>query len=1061
MSQPDDLDGPIRPPELDEQDLGAAGEGAPPVVAVVVTRNPGRFFEPTLAALADQDYPELSVLVVDADSTEDPTTRVAAVLPGAFVHRAPGAHPGFAAAANEALELVAGATFFVACHDDVVLAPDAVRLMVEEAYRSNAAIVGPKLVSASDPDVLLEVGRSIDRLGGSHTGIEPGELDQEQHDAVRDVFYVSSAAMLVRTDLLETLGGFDPETFPGSEDLDLCWRARLVGARVVVAPDARGAHVEAANDRQPGDAPTIRDVARNRVRVVLTNYSRSSLLRVVPAAVALAIVEAIVFVATPRRRQATAVLGAWRYQLMHPGRRRAARRRAQSDRTVPDGELRELQVGAGARVGSFLTQHHADERIESLEDRVRDSFESLIDTLTHPASFALAAFVLVVAFGSRDYFSSGVPGIGSFVAWPGVHALASAFGSPWRYTGLGSTAAAPPALVIMAGLGTVLVGSVGLALALLVALAIPVGAVGAMRLARQAGSDRSGAVVAAIAYGISPVARNDLATGRLGPLVLYALLPYLVLLLARAGRFDPDAPAGRRRLLGLAILTAVATAWYPPAALIIFAGAVAFLLAAPLVGGGAAALRALGAAAVGAVGAGVLLVPWPVNVANGLRDPGAFGFSFYPHLSLEQLLRFQTGPAGAGIATYGLLAAAALALVLTSGTRLAWAARAWMLVLVAWAAVEIPSRLAPGVAVPAPEAILSLGALGLALAAGLAVASRPQRHFGWRGLCALVAMAGIIVAGLGFAADSLDGRWNAPSNSWPAELAFTRDLQFQGQFRVLWVGDPTVLPLDPVRVDNGVSYTLTRNGPGDGRELLRAPLPHPRDPVADAVAAAISGRTSRLGRILAPMGVRYVVLVHTNGPGGVAGRPVPALDAALRNQLDLGRLGSDPGVELYQNQAWYPGLAIVRGRLANVPVTPADPARTAANVDLSAARPLGRRPAGPGTVLWFEAFDAGWQAHAGGHSLPHRPAFATTNQFRLATHAAVSISHTGQAQRDLLIGIELILWIVALLWWARGRSRSSREATAEARAAARRARAERRRGFPDDVGSDLEFWEQV
>ena len=84
------------------------------------------------------------------------------------------------------------------------------------------------------------MGRSIDRLGGSHTGIEPGELDQEQHDAVRDVFYVSSAAMLVRTDLFEALGGFDADTFPGSEDLDLCWRARLAGARVVVAPDARG-----------------------------------------------------------------------------------------------------------------------------------------------------------------------------------------------------------------------------------------------------------------------------------------------------------------------------------------------------------------------------------------------------------------------------------------------------------------------------------------------------------------------------------------------------------------------------------------------------------------------------------------------------------------------------------------------------------------------------------------------------------------------------------------------------------------------------------------------------
>jgi GT2 family glycosyltransferase len=192
-----------------------AGGPAPPVVAVVVTRNPGPFLEEALVALGQQDYPTLTVLVVDAGSELDLTARVAAALPNAFVRRL-GGDPGFAGAANEALAAVEGAAFFLVCHDDVVLDPTAVRILVEEAYRSNAAIVGPKLVRADEPDVLLEVGRAIDRLGGSHTGIEPGEVDQEQHDAVRDVFYVASAAMLVRVDLFHELDGFDPESFPGS-----------------------------------------------------------------------------------------------------------------------------------------------------------------------------------------------------------------------------------------------------------------------------------------------------------------------------------------------------------------------------------------------------------------------------------------------------------------------------------------------------------------------------------------------------------------------------------------------------------------------------------------------------------------------------------------------------------------------------------------------------------------------------------------------------------------------------------------------------------------------------
>ena len=122
---------------------------------------------------------------------------------------------------------------------DVVCEPDSIRLLVEEAYRSNAAIVGPKIVDHEHPEHLREVGWSIDRFGVPHSDIETDELDQEQHDAVRDVFFVGDACMLVRADLFGALGGFDVACDPGAHELDLCWRARLVGARVLVAPDAR------------------------------------------------------------------------------------------------------------------------------------------------------------------------------------------------------------------------------------------------------------------------------------------------------------------------------------------------------------------------------------------------------------------------------------------------------------------------------------------------------------------------------------------------------------------------------------------------------------------------------------------------------------------------------------------------------------------------------------------------------------------------------------------------------------------------------------------------------
>src|SRR5207344_463037 len=130
-----DEGGPLDPeisPDVDDTPEEPSGEieVAPPVVAVVVTSGTGEWLAPALESLAGQDYPALSVLVLDNAASDDPTARIAAELPTAYVRRLP-TRVSFAAAANEALHTVEGATFLLFCHDDVAFDPDAVRVMVE------------------------------------------------------------------------------------------------------------------------------------------------------------------------------------------------------------------------------------------------------------------------------------------------------------------------------------------------------------------------------------------------------------------------------------------------------------------------------------------------------------------------------------------------------------------------------------------------------------------------------------------------------------------------------------------------------------------------------------------------------------------------------------------------------------------------------------------------------------------------------------------------------------------------------------------------------------------
>ncbi len=231
---------------------------------VVVVHDPEPWFEDTIEAFARQDYPNLRFLfLVASDRRRASGRRFASVE--SRDHRSPArrlrpagrrAIPDSAPVANEVLRLVEGEHgLFLVCHDDIALDPDALRLMVEELYRSNAGAVGPKLVDWVDPRVLHSVGMGVDRFGEIDHSIELGEVDQEQHDGVRDVFAVPSACMLIRADLFRELDGFDESMSFHGEDVELCWRIHHSGARVVVAPSARVRHRERTGTAATRPAP--------------------------------------------------------------------------------------------------------------------------------------------------------------------------------------------------------------------------------------------------------------------------------------------------------------------------------------------------------------------------------------------------------------------------------------------------------------------------------------------------------------------------------------------------------------------------------------------------------------------------------------------------------------------------------------------------------------------------------------------------------------------------------------------------------------------------------------
>ncbi|MEY2467648.1 MAG: hypothetical protein QOF21_346, partial [Actinomycetota bacterium] len=946
----------------------------PPVVAVMVTRNPGEWFDSALAALSAQDYDDLSILVLDAASDEDPTARVAAVAPEAFVRRL-ATDPGWAASANEALNMVQGSSYLLFCHDDAAAAPDAVRLLVEESYRSNAGIVGPKLVDWDSHERIMSAGITIDKVGVVAPLVEPGELDQEQHDAVRDVFAVDGAFMLVRTDLATTLGGFEPKLSPHGEDIDLCWRAQIAGARVLVAPAARVSHRgatlggfrdgTAAEGTERKELSRHRDEVRaaevrHRVRMVLTNYGPPHLVRVLPQLLLVQLGELVYALLAGRPRVAASIVGGWGEVLRDIPAVRRARKRVEASRQFPDGEVRRLQTRGFARINRFVRgQLHGEDRARAFAESGAGLIREVAGSRTALAVWA--GLLLVLVIGTRSLVFGHLPQLGQFAPSPSVGTLWRQFASGWRTTGLGAESPAPPAFALLAALGTVMLGAVGAAQKLLIVGLLPLGLVGAYRLARSVDVPRAG-LIGLTAYAVVPLPYSALARGRWDGLIAYAVAPWLFAAMRRVteglGTRAAEPADGRQRepflfewrsSLGIGLALGIAAAFAPSMLAMTLLLAFAVVAGSLLVGEFEAARRALVTGVTAVVVALLLLQPWsvtmlvPQGLSHALFGPG---LAASRGLSAGAAFRLETGRLGGAPFGWALLVAAALPLLIGRGWRLSWAIRCWAVILVSVGFVSLAGRGWLGLPVPTPEVFLAPAAIGIAWSIALGfIAFRVdlrEFRFGLPQVAAGVATVAFALASLPIVAAAGDGNWGLEAETFARDLSYIERSGNTGDFRVLWVGDPEALPVDSWRIASGLSYGTSRNGVATLTDLWAPNRPGSSVALGDALKVALNGRTTRLGHLLGPMGVRYVIVPSRVAPkqaGRVATPPARDIAGAMGEQVDFRQLDATADVSIFENAAWVPLRAVLtKGQATSVATAGGGFAGASAN-DIGGAKP--------------------------------------------------------------------------------------------------------------------------
>ncbi|HEY8046386.1 MAG TPA: glycosyltransferase [Streptosporangiaceae bacterium] len=1048
------------------------------VVTAVIVAHDGAAWLPRIAeALLGQTRPVQRVVAVDTGS-RDRSGAVLAELLGRSVVFGMDRRTGYGAAIAHALRHRAANTnvpgpaglapgerteWVWLLHDDSEPAPDALEQLLRGAAEArSSAVLGPKVMDWADRRVLLEAGITIDSAGRRITGIEPREVDQGQHDGDRDVMAVSSAGMLVRRDVWDQAGGFDPAMPLLRDDVDFCWRVHAAGHRVRVVTDAVVYHLEATarNRRTPSAAPRPRRMDRhNALLTLLANLPLAPALSALAGNLVLSALRTVFFLLAKRPRAAldeftgvTSVLG-------HPLQLAAARRRRSRGRRAAYSRLRgDLPPGHSVRrlaefaASVFYTStqidtagsHHAtDDPSDDDYMLVDNGFAQRI--LTHPGVLLVAGLTVVALIAERSLLGAGTLTGGALTpAWGGASGLWQEYLQGFHPAGIGSASSTPPYVAVIAALATVLGGKPWLAIDVIMIGCIPLAGLSAFLAARRVTTSVLARVWAAAAYALLPVGMGAVAAGRFGSAVVFALIPVIALL---AARIFAEAPRRARRAAWAAgLVIAIAAAFVPlvwvVAVLAALAAAVAFRQS------GRGMLLNLG---ITVVVPPILLLPWTLQVATqpsllfleaGNKVPG-LATAALPARSLLLL-----SPGGPGLppfwVTGGLALAALAALLLTARRFLVMAG--WLVALLGLLVSVAVSRML------------------------LTPDDASGRVTGWPGISLAIAAAGLVLAAV-VAADALpgqlsEGRWRRPAGFGVlilAAAACSAPLLAAGSWVATGVrgpvggtAGPVLPPFVSVSSANGmrprtlvlraghgtITYEVLRGtDPLLGATDLAQPTAAQRtlDSVVSTLAAQGGGDAQDQGQALAALDIGYVLLP---APGNAV------LASTLNNVADLRPVSKTAGFQLWRVAQTTARVRVAGpgGKLVAVPSGPVSVPGAAA-------------PRGGGTLELAEP-SGGWTASLNGTALQSvpSPAGSWAQAFRLPPGGGTLVISHGQLGRTLIVAVEaLALLVVAGLGLPGARlPGESRGAAAEHAPGGRRERREQAAdgpGEPDLPGS--------
>jgi GT2 family glycosyltransferase len=179
--------------------------------------------------------------------------------------------------------------FIAILNPDTIVEPSWLDELVSAYNNFGEGLYQPKLLSYENHKIFNSAGNMIQIFGFGYSRGK-GEMDEGQFEESQIISYSSGACLFTSTKVFERIGLFDPFLFAYHDDLDLGWRASLLGIKSYYIPKSVVYHAESFSFKWSPYKFFL--LERNRYYCLLTNYSRSTFFKILPA---LVLVEIAIF----------------------------------------------------------------------------------------------------------------------------------------------------------------------------------------------------------------------------------------------------------------------------------------------------------------------------------------------------------------------------------------------------------------------------------------------------------------------------------------------------------------------------------------------------------------------------------------------------------------------------------------------------------------------------------------------------------------------------------------------------------------------------------------------